>query len=89
MKRSTIITLALVFGFAALLLYSTLSAQRVECEACVTFNGRTNCATASGADERQALETAVNTACGTIAQGMDETIRCAGMPPERPRCVTR
>lgn len=89
MKRSTVITLALVFGFAALLLYSTLSTQRVECEACVTFNGRTNCAKASGADERQALETAVNTACGTIAQGMDESIRCAGLPPERPRCVTR
>lgn len=89
MKKSTIITLVIAIGFAGLLLYSTLSAQQVECEACVTFNGQTNCAVASGVDEAEALKTAVNTACGTIATGMAESIRCAGMPPERPRCRTK
>ncbi len=89
MKKSTLIITLLALGFGALLLYSTLSAQQVECTACVTFEGRSNCATASGVDEAEALRTAVNTACGTIAQGMDQTIRCAGMPPERPRCATR
>ena len=89
MQKSTIITIVLVAGFAAILLYSTLSAQQVECDACVTFNGKTNCATASGVDEAEALKTAVNTACGTISAGMAESIQCAGMPPERPRCRTR
>jgi hypothetical protein len=89
MKKSTLITIAIVLGFAGLLLYSTLSAQQVECDACVTFNGKTNCAKASGMNETEALKTAVNTACGTIAQGMDESIRCAGLPPERPLCRTR
>lgn len=89
MKKSTLITIAIVLGFAGLLLYSTLSAQQVECDACVTFNGKTNCAKASGVNETEALRTAVNTACGTIAQGMDESIRCAGLPPERPICRTR
>lgn len=89
MKKGTIITLLLALGFGAILLYSTLSAQQVECEACVTFNGQTNCAVASGVDEAEALKTAVNTACGTIARGMDESIRCSGMPPERPRCRTK
>jgi hypothetical protein len=89
MKKSTLITIAIVLGFAGLLLYSTLSAQQVECDACVTFNGKTNCAKASGVNEAEALKTAVNTACGTIAQGMDESIRCAGLPPERPVCRTR
>ena len=89
MKKSTIVTLVLIAGFTAILLYSTLSAQQVECEACVTFNGQSNCATASGQDEAEALKTAVNTACGTLASGMDESIRCAGLPPERPRCRTR
>lgn len=89
MKKSTLIITLLALGFSALLLYSTLSAQQVECTACVTFEGRSNCATASGVDEAEALRTAVNTACGTIAQGMDQNIRCAGMPPERPRCATR
>ena len=29
------------------------------------------------------------TACGTLTQGMDESIRCAGLPPQRPQCRTR
>jgi hypothetical protein len=89
MKRSTVITILLIAGFAGLLLYNTLSVQAVECTSCVRFNGVENCATASGKDSTEALRTAVNTACGTIAQGMDESIRCAGMPPLRPQCKTR
>jgi hypothetical protein len=89
MKRGTVITLVLAVGFAALLLWSTLAAQQVECSACVTFNGQTNCATASAKDETEALRSAVNTACGTLARGMDESIRCANLPPERPQCRTR
>ncbi len=86
MKKSTLITLLLAVGFAGLLLYSTLSAQQVECDACVTFKGQTNCASASGVTEEEALKTAVNTACGTISAGMAESIQCAAMPPERPVC---
>ena len=89
MKKSTIISDVIALGFAGLLLYSTLSAQQVECEACVTFNGQTNCATASGVDEAEALKTAINTACGTISAGMAESIQCSSRPPERPRCRTR
>jgi hypothetical protein len=89
MKRSTLITILLVTGFAGILLYSTLSAQQVECTACVRFNGAENCAKASGKESLEALRTAVNTACGPIAQGMDESIRCAGMPPLRPQCTSR
>lgn len=89
MKRSTLVTILLATGFAGFLLYSTLSAQAVECSACVRFNGVENCAKASGKDSLEALRTAVNTACGTLTQGMDESIRCAGMPPQRPQCTTR
>lgn len=89
MKKSTLITIIIIAGFTGLLLYSTLSAQRVECSACVTFEGKTNCATATGQDEAEALKTVVNTACGTISQGMDGSIRCSGMPPQRPVCRTR
>ncbi len=89
MKRSTIITIVVAVGFAGLLLYSTLSAQNVECTACVVFNGTENCATTSAETEQEALRSAVNTACGTLAQGMDESIRCANLPPLRPQCRTR
>lgn len=89
MKRGTLITMLLAAAFAAFLLYSTLAAQHVECSACVTFNGQTNCATASAESEQDALRQAVSTACGTITQGMDESIRCAGLPPQRPQCRNR
>ena len=89
MRRSTLVTIALAAGFGGLLLYNTLGAQQVECTACVTFNGAEYCAAASGKDSLEALRTAVNTACGTLTQGMDESIRCAGLPPQRPQCRTR
>jgi hypothetical protein len=89
MKKGTLVMILLALGFAGLLLYSTLSAQQAECTACVTFNGQTNCATASGETEAAATKQAVTTACGTISAGMDESIRCANTPPERPRCRTR
>jgi LPS O-antigen subunit length determinant protein (WzzB/FepE family) len=89
MKRSTMVIIGVVVAFTALLLYSTLAAQQVECTACVTWNGTENCATASAQTEKEALTSVVNTACGPMTQGMDESIRCANLPPQRPQCRTR
>ena len=88
-KPGKLLTLLVVLAFAGFLLWTTLGSQQVECTACVTFNGRENCATASARDENDALRSVVSTACGTLSQGMDESIRCAGMPPQRPQCSTR
>lgn len=88
MRRSTLLTLAALLAFAALLLYSTLSAQKAECEVCVTFNGRENCATARGASEVDAERAAQSTACGIIASGMAESINCGNVIPTKRRCRT-
>jgi hypothetical protein len=88
MKRSTLLTIAAALAFAALLLYSTLSVQKAECEVCVSFNGRDNCATARGADELEAERSAQTTACGPIAAGMAETINCGNVRPTVRRCRT-
>ena len=88
MKRSTLLTIAGILAFAALLLYSTLSAQKFECEVCVTFNGRDNCATARGSSEMEAERSAQSTACGTIASGMAESINCGNVPPRKRVCKT-
>jgi len=88
MKRSTLLTIAALLAFAALLLYSTLSAQKAECEVCVSFNGRDNCATARGATEAEAQRSAQSTACGTIASGMAESINCGNAVPTKRRCKT-
>ena len=89
MKRGTLIGIVVVAIFASFLLWSTLSAQRVDCEACVDFGGRRNCAKASGTSNEEALRTAVSTACGPVAQGMNKSIACQNRPPVVQRCSTR
>lgn len=89
MKRGTIITLVAIVAFGALLLFNTLSAQKVECSVCVEFNGVRNCATASHESEEEAKSTAQSTACGVLANGMDETISCGRIPPVSAQCRTR
>ena len=89
MKRGTIIGLAIAAVFAGFLLWSTLSAQRVECEACVEFGGKRNCAKASATDSVEAVKTAVSTACGPLTQGMAESIQCSNTPPVTQQCSAR
>ena len=89
MKRGTIIGLVIAAIFASFLLWSTLSAQRVSCDACIEFAGRRNCAKVSGASEAEALRAAVSTACGPVTQGMNESIACQNRPPVTQRCSTR
>ena len=89
MKRGTVITIVALVAFGALLLFNTLSAQKVECEVCVEFNGGRNCATASHETEAEARRSAQGTACGTLAQGMDQSIACDRIVPLSSQCRTR
>jgi hypothetical protein len=86
MKRSTIITLAVAAAFGAMLLYSTLASQNVECQVTVEYNGRSNSATASGATESEAMQQAQTTACGPIIAGMNESIACGNAIPVAQSC---
>ncbi len=78
-----------VAGFAVLLVWNTRTSQQVECEVCVEFNGRRNCATASAANEAQAAQSAQSTACGTISSGMAESVMCGDAAPASRRCQVR
>jgi hypothetical protein len=89
MKRGTIITIVAIVAFGVLLLFNTLSAQKVECTVCVEFNGKRNCATASHANEEDAKRSAQSTACGILASGMDQSIACGRIQPLSAQCKTR
>lgn len=89
MSRGTLITIALFVGLGAVLLWSTLRTQVAECELCVEFGGQRNCAVASAASEDEAARSAQTTACGTIANGMSETIACQAVPPVQRSCRAR
>ena len=88
MRRSTVVTLIAFAVFAAILLYNTLSSQRVECSVVVEFQGRSNSAVASGATEEAAEREARTAACGPIASGMNESIACGNTPPVQKQCRT-
>lgn len=89
MKRSTLITLAVIAVVIALFFYMSTARATEECAVCMEFNGRTNCATAAGRTPAEATETAHNTACGPIASGMNDAIACGNRAPVSVQCRTR
>ena len=89
MKRSTVVTLVVIAGLAGLAVYSTTSQAGNRCQVCLTYHGRSNCATARGKTAQDAREGAQNTACGPLAQGMDESIACGRVEPDSVQCNTR
>jgi len=60
-----------------------------ECEVCVTFQGETVCRTAASGTKGASIESAVTSACGTLASGMTDSIRCQNTPPDRETCRAR
>jgi hypothetical protein len=87
MKRNTLLWLTVIVGFFAFLAWTTLSAQKVECEVCVEYNGKRNCAVASHETEADAARSAQNTACGPITNGMNDAIACDARPPISQSCT--
>ena len=65
----------------AAVVYSSLGLRQYTCEVCMEFQGRTNCATASGTTQEEAQRTATDTACATISAGMTESIQCSRTLP--------
>jgi len=89
MKRSTLITLAVIAVVIGLFFYMSTARATEECTVCMEFNGRTNCATAAGRTPAEATETAHTTACGPIASGMNESIACGNRAPLSVQCRNR
>ena len=86
MSKGAIITLGGVAALAAVLFTSTMNSQKAECFAVVTYQGRTDSATASADTKSEAERQARSTACGTISSGMDGRIACSNTPPVRVSC---
>lgn len=86
MSKGAIMTVVAAVALVAILLSTTLNSQKVECSAVVTYEGRTDSATASAADRTEAERQARTTACGTISSGMDGRIACSNTPPARVTC---
>lgn len=87
-SRTRSITLLVVLGFVAFLLWSTLASQHVECAVAVEYLGRQGAGKASGASEEDALREAQTAACGPISGSMNDKIACGRIPPSTKHCRT-
>ena len=89
MKRSTVVILLVIVAIAGLFFYMATAHAANRCQVCVTYHGRSGCATAAGSTEQDAREGAQTTACGPLASGMDESIACGRVQPDSVQCRTR
>ena len=87
-NRGKLFALIAVLAFAAMLLWSTLSSQRVECRVAVAYAGTEGEGSASAASEADAAREAQTAACGPLTKSMDERIACNRIPPARRQCRT-
>jgi len=89
MSRTTKTTIVFLVLFIAIVVYLSARVPRHECEICLTFHGETVCRTAASGTREASVESAVTSACGTLAAGMTESIRCQNTPPDRVDCKER
>lgn len=81
MRKDVLLGAVIVIAILTALTVSTMKLGTHTCRVCVTYNGNTNCATASGSSRGEAVRTAVTTACGPISGGVTQTIQCGDTPP--------
>ena len=86
-KAMTVVTV-LVLGLMGYMVYNSMARVQKQCEVCIEFNGVRRCAKGAGADEKEAKQGAQTAACGVLAQGMDETIRCQNARPVTATCAS-
>jgi hypothetical protein len=86
MSRTTKTSLVFLGVFIALVVFLSTRMAPVECEVCMRFADTTVCRKAASGTRKAAVESAVTSACGTLAGGMTETIRCQNTTPESVTC---
>jgi len=80
-KAPVLIGIVFAVGVLVVIVWSTFNVAQVQMKACMQYEGRTNCATASGSTKEFATRAAVSTACASIASGVTGTIGCEGSRP--------
>ena len=82
-----IVGVVLAAAFVAALVSVTLQQSSVECEVCLTFNGRTQCESAAAPDRTQAQMQAVSSICSQLSRGVTQGIQCSNTRPSSVECV--
>ena len=81
MKKPVVIGIVFVMVVLGVIIWSSFNMAQVKMKACMQYEGRTNCATASGSTKEFATRAAISTACASISGGVTGTIGCEGSRP--------
>lgn len=76
-----LVSVLAVLAFVIILTFSSMQGVKYRVNICVTFNGRTECRTASADSREHAQRAAQSNACGLIASGVTETMQCEHLDP--------
>ena len=82
MKKPVLFGIIFVLAVLGVIIYSTLNLAKYRVEVCMTFNGQSQCRTASADTEEHALHTATTNACATIASGVTDSMACEPATPQ-------
>lgn len=77
---------AVVLLLMGYIVYGSMARVEAQCEVCIEFNGGRRCVKGAGATPDEAKQGAQTAACGVLANGMDETIRCQNTRPVQATC---
>ena len=86
-KAGAVLT-AIVLSIMAYIVVGSMARVEKQCEVCIEFRGVRRCAKGAGANAEEAKQGAQTAACGVLASGMDETIRCQNARPVSSTCST-
>ena len=81
MKKPVWVGILIVVAVLAVLVYSSMNLASFRVEACMSYQGQSNCRTASGATLEFAKRTAISNACAGIASGVTDSIACEQSSP--------
>ena len=87
--KKRLVPILIALGLVALLVYQLTAAGGVECNVCVVFKERRQCATAKAATEAAAREEAHRSACSRISSGVTEAFACPNVAPEQVTCAKK
>jgi len=88
-RTAWVITFIAIAIVLLLFVLSTSNLGKYSCEVCMAYGGRSQCRTALGATEQEAVRTATDNACQFLSSGMTEGILCGRTPPLSVTCRPR
>ncbi|MCG5053482.1 MAG: hypothetical protein KA712_11025 [Myxococcales bacterium] len=78
---------AIIFaGLGTAVVLELSTKQGVECEVCISFQGRQKCAKARADEAEQAEREAQSSACSLLTSGVSEAVKCPRIRPDKVTC---